>query len=471
MKLLFGRRSALVATAVTATVLATSCSRPSPPRVAVDANLSEPANAPGAISANLRDPCELALAPHQGESGRDREIARQQANVRNQKHPLQALERLGWLYVAKARETFDPGFYKLAEQCALCLDSRQPHSADALLLRGHVLQNLHRFKEAEALARQLVVQRGRSFDFGLFGDTLMEQGKLDEAVPAYQRMVDEKPDLQAYARIAHLRWLKGDVAGAAAIMQLATSAASPAAPEAAAWVNTRLALLQFQQGHLAQAAQTCRVALDYHAEYAPTWLLRGRLLLAEGRTGEAVEALQHAARLNPLPEYQWVLSEALHAADENQEAAAVETSLVQQGASCDPRTLALYLASRGESLATALQLARAELETRGDVFTHDALAWALAMNGQVQAARPEMRLALSQGTNDPRLFLHAAIIAAQAGEPSEALGWLAKAEPMLPLLLPSEQQLWRRASLELGHGSLANASACPATIPLRFPAN
>src|SRR4029077_4652122 len=112
------------------------------------------------------------------------------------------------------RESFDPGYYKLAEQCALCLESRQAHATEALLLRGHVLQNLHRFKEAEPLARELVARRGLSFDYGLLGDVLMEQGQLNEAVEAYQKMVDEKPDMQAYARIGHLRWLKGDLEGA-----------------------------------------------------------------------------------------------------------------------------------------------------------------------------------------------------------------------------------------------------------------
>ena len=70
---------------------------------------------------------------------------------------------------------------------------------------------------------------------------------------AYQQMVNQKPDLQAYARISHLRWLKGDLAGAAEVMKLAVGAASPNAPESAAWVNTRLAALEFQQGSTEEA--------------------------------------------------------------------------------------------------------------------------------------------------------------------------------------------------------------------------
>ena len=143
---------------------------------------------------------------------------------------------------------FRPGFYKLAEQCARCIEKRNPQSQEAMLLRAHVLQNLHRFKESETLARRLVQQRGLSFDYGLLGDALMEQGKLSDAVEAYQRMMNLKPDLRAYARAAHMRWLKGDLEGAIEAMQLAVSAATPSDAESAAWVNTRLAFYEFQAG-------------------------------------------------------------------------------------------------------------------------------------------------------------------------------------------------------------------------------
>ena len=88
-------------------------------------------------------------------------------------------------------------------------------------------------KNPKPLARRLVQQRGLSFDYGLLGDALMEQGKLGDAVEAYQRMMNLKPDLRAYARAAHMRWLKGDLEGAIEAMQLAVSAASPSDAESA----------------------------------------------------------------------------------------------------------------------------------------------------------------------------------------------------------------------------------------------
>src|SRR5258705_9711008 len=102
-------------------------------------------------------------------------------------------------------------------------------------------------------------------------------------------------------------------------------------------------------------------------------------------------------------------------AGKENEASEVEAHLCQHGASSDPRTLALYLATRHESPEVALRLARAELDSRNDVFTHDALAWSLAAAGNVVEALSEMQRALAEGTEDARLLFHAGIIASQAG--------------------------------------------------------
>jgi tetratricopeptide (TPR) repeat protein len=404
------------------------------------------------------DPLALVLTPQTGDTRTDKEISRLQQQIRNGRNLQLGLEQLGWAFVAKARESFDPGFYKLAEQCAQCIQERNPQSQEAMLLRAHVLQNLHRFKESETLAWHLVQQRGLSFDYGLLGDALMEQGKLNDAVEAYQRMMNLKPDLRAYARAAHMRWLKGDLAGAIEAMQLAVGVASANDAESAAWVNTRLATYLFHASKFNEAEQRCALALSLQSNYAPTLLLRGKMLLAQNRSREALDALQNAAKLNPLPEYQWTLAEALRAASCENEASAVEAQLRQRGASEDPRTLALFLATRRENPETALRLARAELDSRSDVFTHDALAWSLAAAGNLTEAYSEMRRALAEGTEDARLFFHAAMIASEAGHTAEAERWLGKARSLSHLLLPSERNELQNAA---AWGAKKKASLTP----------
>jgi hypothetical protein len=67
-----------------------------------------------------------------------------------------------------------------------------------------------------------------------------------------------------------------------------------------------------------------------------------------------------------------------------------------------PRTFSLYLATRGEDVARALRLAKTELETRADVFTLDALAWAWMANGNAEQAWIFAQRAVAEGTQDAR---------------------------------------------------------------------
>ena len=393
--------------------------------------------------------CAVALAPHEGNTQVDTQIRRGQRKARKSANPVSALERVGWLFVSKARSTNDPGYFKLAEQVALCMDSKQPDASSALLLRGHVLHNLHRFKEAEAIARTLLAARQAPFDYGLLGDALMEQGRLDEAVDAYQQMVDLKPGFHAYSRIAHVRWLRGDLQGAREIMRMATRAVSPRDSGSAAWAYARLALYELQAGETDKALRATEIALAFQKNYVPALLARGRILLAKGQPSEASEALSRTGELNQLPEHAWVLAEALRAAGRAADAKPIERRLKARGAAEDPRTLALYLATRREQPQTALRLARKELEVRADPLTLDALAWSLRAAEQPQEARAAMNRALAEGTADARLFFHAAVIAAEAGETEQAARWAEKAFAARWMLLPSEQQqlLAARSSL------------------------
>ena len=389
--------------------------------------------------------CRLVLAPLPVDKPIDRDIADQQAIIINGSSTA-AFEQLGWTFVKKARLSFDAGFYKLAEQCAACMEARGSRSPDALLLRAHALQSLHRFREAETVARELVSLRERPFDYGVLGDILIDQGKIREAVNAYQKMVDLRPDLQSYARAAHVRWLTGDLAGAIELTKLATDASSPNDPEASAWAFTRLALYQLQRGATKQALASCDAALTLQSDYAPAMLARGRTFLAVNRPTDALADLQLAAKLNPLPEYQWALADALTLTGDRAQAAKIESQIADR-ATEDPRTLSLFLATHNRDVERAVRLAEQELSNRGDVFSHDALAWSLAAAGRISEAQQHINHALSEGTADPRLYLHAGIIAALNNDAKQAKRWLTAAAATQQMLLPSERnQLdgWRR---------------------------
>jgi tetratricopeptide (TPR) repeat protein len=423
------------------------------------ANSSQPCLTTADTSMPGTDPCAIALTTHQGTEKIDLEIQQLQRQARVTAKRAETMKRLGWAFISKARWSYDPGYYKLAEQCVLCVRSDNADDPDALLLQGHILQNLHKFKEAESLVRKLLTIRHQAFDYGLLGDVLMEQGHLTEAVIAYQKMINLRPDLQAYTRVAHMRWLKGDLEGAIEVMRMAVTSGGPGDPEPTAWAYTRLGIFELQAGDIEIATKSAGIALQFADNYAAALLLRGRILLAQGKAEEAIEFLQRAAALSRLPEYEWTLADALREAGEPQAAGEVETSLVRGGAINDPRTFALYLATRGQQVQQALKLAQDELNTRADVFTMDTLAWALNANGRLPEAREYSKKALSEGTQDARLLYHAGCIALAAGAYADADRSFTLCDRIKQMLTPSERDDLAKESAVLRRRETSRAAA------------
>ena len=75
------------------------------------------------------------------------------------------------------------------------------------------------------------------------------------------------------------------------------------------------------------------------------------------------------------------------------------------------RDLALFYADHDMKLSEALDLAQKEFEVRHDIYTWDALAWALYKNGKYQEAEDAIDNALRSGTGTALLFFHAGMIA------------------------------------------------------------
>jgi hypothetical protein len=83
------------------------------------------------------------------------------------------------------------------------------------------------------------------------------------------------------------------------------------------------------------------------------------------------------------------------------------------------RNLALAFADHDVKLDRALQLAQGELEFRRDVYSYDALAWALYKNHRIAEAREYMEKALVLKTPEPGFRLHSEIIMNAAAQQSQ----------------------------------------------------
>ncbi len=410
----------------------------------------------------------LILAAQPGATALDREVARLQNKIRTGHAVEPQIIQLGWAFVAKARVTGDPGYYKIAQQCA----QLGGDGTDSRLLRGHIDHALHRFAEAEAIARQLTTEKQAGWQtYALLGDALMEQGKLTEAVDAYQRMIDIRPCLQTYARVAHVRWLKGDLAGAKELMRLAVEAGNSRDPEPAAWAYTRLSLYQLQSHEFKETGWSIDRALEFVKDYPAALYLRSKLEIQRGEPGKAMESLRTASAQIPLPEYQWALADAARLSGDDDLAAKTEDALNRRGASEDPRSFALFLATRQANPEMACKLAQEELANRRDVLTYDALAWTELAAGHIPEARDNMKRALAEGTSDARLFYHAALIDAAAGQRKSAIAWIRRAAPIQQMLLPSEHADLTQHAAELGVSLAAETVSQPTKQKLADSAN
>ena len=404
--------------------------------VAVACDPAPPLDArePGAL-----DPLALVLAPHRGEFALDERIRHLQDRVRNGEPSPARLEELGWLFLRAARASADPGLFALAEKCAEASDRHTPGRDDARLLRGHALHGLHRFREAEALASELVGTRGLSFDWALLGDTQLDRGKLDAAARSYQRMMDLRPDAQAYSRAGELRLRLGDVEGAAEMMAVAAGAIPPTERHDFAWVRARLAEVLFQLGHEHVAMQLLDEALAVAPASAEAAHWKGRILLARGDARAAAPWLSRALARSPLPRFSMALASAHRLLGDDAAAERVLARLQAQGAQVDPRGFAIAMATLGRVSEEVVALAEQELRVRADAYSFDAAAWVQAAVGNDEIADLHAQRALEKGVRDARVFLHAGAIAARRGAREEARALLEAAVALEHMLLPLER--------------------------------
>jgi tetratricopeptide (TPR) repeat protein len=273
-------------------------------------------------------------------------------------------------------------------------------------------------------------------------------------------MIDMRPDLSSYSRIAYARELHGDLEGAIEAMQDAVSAGGPAT-ENSAWVRVQLGNLYFTHGDLQRAEQEYQRTLTVLPEYVFAQAGLGRVRAAQGQLDAAIDLYQSAIERMPLPEFVIALGEAQQAAGRDAEAArqyelvrAMQQLFKANGVDTDLE-LALFdadhpSAQAGEQdLASRVALARAAYARHPSVRAADTLAWTLFKAGQLDEARRYADEALRLGTYDPLMLYHAGTIAQAQGDSAAARDFLGRALARNPNFSPLYAPLARQALASL----------------------
>ncbi len=364
----------------------------------------------------------LALAALTGTNLADKQVTELQKNARANPAKDEVWIVLGRSWVRKARESADPGFYLNADACAEVVLERSAGDRLALDLRGLVMLNAHRFEDARSLAVNITTRHPEDpMAWGTLSDAYLELGRYEEASDAAQKMVDLKPNLPSYSRASHLQWLRGDATSAKETVRRALDSgrAGKSDPEPGAWVFVQAAMMFWSEGDFDGADAGFDKALDRLADYAPANVGKGRVAMAKGDAKRAAELFGRAWKTSPLVETAWLLGDAREAAGDAAGAQEAYALVEREGRRTDPRTLSLFLSAKNRDAAQAadaLKLARAEYESRKDIVSEDAIAWACYRAGKLEEAKTMIARARRLGTLDARLMFHEGAIRLAAGE-------------------------------------------------------
>ena len=357
-----------------------------------------------------------------------------QEKLRADPEDWQAYSQLGLAYLQQARETGDPTYYQKAEDALQAALDRQPDDYVSLGGMGMLALARHQFGEAldwGGRARQR--KPDSAFAFGVIADAQVELGLVEDAAISLQTMVDLHPDLSAYSRISYLRELHGDMEGALLMMQWAVDAGSPN-QENTAWTRVQLGNLYFNLGDLEKAEEQYELTLGFYPGYVYASAGLGRVAAARGNFEAAVEYLEKASQVMPIPEFIISLEE-IYEKNGNIEAAKEKTELlgaIQQlyeanGVDMDLE-IALFNADRGIDLQRTLVNTRQAYTRRPSVYGADVLAWVLYQTGHLEEARAYSYQALRLGSRQGLFLFHAGMIEYRLGSNlEEATEYLRKA--------------------------------------------
>jgi len=375
---------------------------------------------------------EALLVPRP--TGTEQMLRTAQALVVRSPDNAKAYADLGAAYFQHARETGDVSDYQLAEQSltkSLDLVSAD-FSADAALgTMAEVCMGEHRFADALIYAQKaLSLGTGDVSPFAIVGDAYADMGEYEKARVAYGRLTPRDMTLSpraAYARdsrLSYLKFIAGDTTGAISLMKTAVTEGIEAQlpSENLAWLYYELGEYFSQAGDLASADSAYIAALNTHPGDYRSLAALARLRANNGRYAEAIALYQRAIAVVPMPIFIAELGD-LYAKTGNEAESQKQYALVEYigllghiNQVLHNRDLALFYADHDRKLAEALDLAQKELEVRHDVYTWDALAWALYKNGKLTEAAKASKTALQFGTRDSLLLFHAGMIAEAVGQ-------------------------------------------------------
>jgi tetratricopeptide (TPR) repeat protein len=306
---------------------------------------------------------------------------------------------------------------------------KDPANYEALMLKSLVQLSQHHFNEALTTARaSLSIDSNSAFIYGLLVDAYVELGNYEAAVDAADKMINRRPDLRSYSRIAYLREIHGDYPGAIEAMEMAV-AAGVASEETTEWCRTQLGKLYENVGEISKASFQYQLSLAARPGYANALAGLARIAAFEKKYDSAAYYYEQASKyINDIGMKQQLIAIYEIKGDiqkagvlkkeiktEISRAGNPAVDMPDMGHYADKEMAYAYI-QLGDT-DKALAHAMAEFKRRPDnIDVNETMAWVHYKRNEAEKALPYINNALYTNSKNPVLLAIAGLIYLKAGD-------------------------------------------------------
>lgn len=350
-----------------------------------------------------------------------------QAKKKLKKEPKNFIgfNELAMALAGRARESGDPAFYGQAMEAVQASFKLSPNNMEAR--KAEIWIHLGKHEFAIARKKALEINKEIPDDFIIYGfivDANMELGNYKEAEEAAQWMLDMQPgNIAALTRTAYLREIFGDIDGAVELMNAAYGQTLVSETEERAWILSHLAHLHLISGKLEIADKLLKEALKLFPYYHYALVNLGKSLTTQKKYREAIGIFSQLCKQAPYPENIYLLAvtikkngnpEAAKQLFENFKKKSLTETHLPDNSNLE---LIFYYADHAQKPLESLRIAESEIKLRNDVYTMDAYAWALYVNGYYPEAEKQMEKIITIGVRDSGILYHAGEINKKGTDP------------------------------------------------------
>ena len=213
---------------------------------------------------------------------------------------IKSLLALTAQYIQEGRNTGNFNYYnEAALKCINAVLEKDAKNFEALTFKATILFSQHRFTDGLAIASQVQqLYPYNAYVYGLLVDGYVESGKYKDAIEAADKMISIRPDNRSYSRIAYLREIHGDIAGAIEAMKMAVDAGAPG-DENTEWCRVQLGKLFEKTGKISEAKMHYTISTDNRHNYPYALAGLARIAAEEKDYAKALHFYMQADSLIP----------------------------------------------------------------------------------------------------------------------------------------------------------------------------